>query len=103
MFAGSYTWGGADLTAMNLVEDGHDDWRLPTLAEAQAAIQSGTLGPLVPNLSAGNYIWTSTRKGNKRYGISVASDSFGNVIPGQSGAAVLFTPGNALLAIAVRP
>lgn len=99
----TWTWTGATNHAANLVEGGFSDWRLPTRAEWQAAIQAGTVGPLQPNLPQGNYYWTADTKGTKAYAITVTTDASGNVIAAQSGQTALLVKTSAIYGVAVRP
>lgn len=99
-FAGSWTWSAAKNQAANLVEGGYSDWRLPTRAEFQSAIQGATL----PALSAGTYLyWTSEKQGNRAWAVTIATDASGNVIPSQSGGTSLILQASFVHAIAIRP
>lgn len=100
-FAGSWTWAGATTQAQNLVEAGFNDWRLPTRAELQAAVQAGSLTGLTPNTNQA-LIWTKDAKGNRAYAVVVTTDAFGDVVPSQSGTVVLITKTSFVWAVATR-
>lgn len=99
-FAGSWTWSPASQHAAGLVEAGFSDWRLPTRAECQAAIQGGTL----PALTSGSfYYWTSEKQGNRAWAVKITADANGVVIPAQSGTATKLLQTSFVQAIATRP
>lgn len=98
-FPGSWNWGPAKTYAANLVEGGYSDWRLPTRAEFKPAIQSAAL----PALTPGTYFyWTSEKQGTRAWAVTIATDSNGAVIQGQSGATSLVLQSSALHAIGTR-
>lgn len=78
------TWDNAVTEAAAHVEGGFDDWRLPTVAEIQAALQDGSFGQIDPNVNYW-YHWTSKKSGTWAYAARVVSDANGDVIASQSG------------------
>lgn len=100
-FGARLTWSQANSTAANLVEGGYTDWRLPTRAELQAAIQSGSLPTLTPN--TGWFHWTSERQGNRAWVVTLVTDANGDVIPSLSGATSKQLQVSLLAALGTRP
>lgn len=62
---GAATWDVADAFCASLVEGGFDDWRLPSIAEAQAAAANGAMTHLAHMY--GNATWTTDRQGQWAY------------------------------------
>jgi hypothetical protein len=100
-FGARTTWTQASTYAANLVEGGYSDWRLPTRAELQAAIQGGTLPALTPNTAW--WYWTSEAQGNRAWVVTIATDANGIAIPSQSGATSKQLKVSLLASIGVRP
>lgn len=96
------TWDSYTSLAASWVEGGFSDWRLPTPAEAQAAIAGGTFGAMTPNVT-GWYLWTSRRQGNFATAYEVFSDANGDVIAALSGRTRKELRGSNLRAKFVRP
>ncbi len=83
----------------------HDDWRLPTIEELQAAVTDSdpdTFGQTDPN---GNHwsFWTSKSQGIWAYGVKVVSGPDGYPITALSGQKLKHTKTSMLLAKFVRP
>jgi hypothetical protein len=98
------SWDNCMSVAANLVEGGFSDWRLPTRAELQSAIQNGTLPAItVIPPSSSFWIWTSERKGTRAYAVVITTDAAGVVIPSQSGSVQLPLRRSNLNAVAIRP
>ena len=100
---GNGHWEDIQQLAAAHVEAGYSDWRLPTVAEYQAAFQGGSFGSMTPDV---NYwwLWASDKpKGPKAWAVKVVTDASGNVIASQSGQAGLFNKGSFLVAKFVRP
>lgn len=74
------SWGYAQSLADSWVEDGYDDWRLPTRSEILAAVADGTFEaqciPAGYTNSWPGYIplWTSERQGNRYWSVLVFID-----------------------------
>ena len=100
----TYTWANAQSMFIATLNQqnfgGYSDWRLPTRAEFQSAIQGATL----PTLSVGTYLyWTSEKQGNRAWAVTIATDANGSVIPSQSGGTSLILQTSFVHAIATRP
>jgi hypothetical protein len=96
------TWDSYTATAAGWVEGGYDDWRLPTEAEARAAIAGGTFGTIAPNVN-GWRLWTSRSQGIWAWTYQVYSNSNGVVDPVLSGATKKVLRASNLRAKFVRP
>lgn len=76
----SYTggdWDGAVQAAAACTEGGLTDWRLPTPAELQDAVQNGSWGAC-HHLSASGRGWTSKTQGkNSAYAVKIVTDANG--------------------------
>jgi len=83
----------------------HDDWRLPTIEELQAAVTDNDPYTFGQTDSSVNYwsFWTSKGQGIWAYGVKVVSDANGDVIAAQSGAKLKHTKTSRLMAKFVRP
>ncbi|MFO1078776.1 MAG: hypothetical protein U1E73_13725 [Planctomycetota bacterium] len=98
---GQYTHSFAVQAATTYTESGIGGWRLPTVAELQAALQNGTFGTITPNATW--YFWASNTQGAKKaYAVLVASDANGQPIPAQSGTAAVLQKTSFLFAKFVR-
>ncbi len=100
-FGARGTWPQVNTYAANLVEGGYSDWRLPTRAEFQAAISSGTMPVLTPNTAW--WYWTSETQGNRAWVVTIVTDANGNAIPSQSGATSKQLQVSLLASIGIRP
>ncbi len=85
-------WDGGVLAAANYTGEGYSDWRLPTVTELQAALQSQNgqppaWGQDLRNPGGITSAWTSKSQGTWAWRVKVGTDSNGFVIPSQSGAA----------------
>ena len=87
----------------------YSDWRLPTIAELQAAIADGTIEQLIPRNSLGRpryhgkvYTWSSESRSKKfAWAVTLLIDADGRVIGG--GEPVLFGTSSAFDIWFVRP
>lgn len=81
-------WDGAMAAAAAHVEDGYEDWRLPTVEELQAALQDGSWGLDLPPDQIGHMShWTSKSQGQWAWAVTVFLDGDGAPIIEQSGEA----------------
>jgi hypothetical protein len=80
------TWDAAESAAAAHVEQGYDDWRLPTIEELQAGIADGTIGTFPPN--GGFALYSSKRRGHWIWVSHVNADENGVPIPEESGDSV---------------
>lgn len=101
-FAGFVTWTAAESHASSLVEAGFSDWHLPTRNQLVGAIQGGALPPMATPVGT-YFCWTSEKKGNKAYAITVTTDANGSVVPSLSGGEVLIQKSSFVCALATRP
>jgi hypothetical protein len=73
--------------AANHVADGFDDWRLPRVAELQAALQDGSWGQDADGGAGVFHHWTSKSQGIWAWAVIVSRDDAGVPIPAESGSA----------------
>lgn len=100
-FAGSWDWSSAKTHAADLDEGGFTDWRLPTRADVQAALDSSTL-PNIDHSHGSMLIWTSETRGNKAWTVRIYTDENGVIDYAASGAEELALKTSYLHTIAVR-
>jgi len=87
-------WNGGMAAAAAHVEGGYDDWRLPTVAELQAAVQDGSWGcGGLPGASLFPH-WTSQSQGTSAWTVRISYDANGCPIPELSGEAVRYFKGS---------
>ncbi len=97
---GNANWQWATNYAASSTEGGFTDWRLPTQAELQAAIQNGT----IPHTNNGTGSrWSSDTRGNRAWAVLFVVDANGDVIPSQSGQASLILKSSNIRFLMVRP
>lgn len=95
-------WDSATQAAAAHVGQGYSDWRLPTVAELQAALQPTSGGGPPPwgldllNPGGTGRGWTSRTSGNYAYAVVIATNMDGTVIPSQSGQSVKLLKGSNL-------
>ena len=84
------TWDLAVRWCQARVEGGYSDWRLPTIAEGQAAVQHN----IAPHLNTLWYYntWTSQSRGNKAYNIDL-----------KNATTTLFPKNSGIVTYCVRP
>lgn len=78
---GQYTWDGAVAAAGAYADEGFDDWRLPTITEAQDAMLDGSYGA-TEAINGTITQYTSKSQGQWNTTVRATTDAFGVPIPG---------------------
>lgn len=91
-------WNGGMTAAANHVEGGFTDWRLPTVAELQAALQipagqPGSWGVDTRSPDGSGRGWTSRSSGQWAYAVTIVKQG-SYVVPAQSGASAKYLKGS---------